>query len=71
MSQQISPIRRTILLVIAVTMIAGGLWLLYEQFTVSTIIYGRFLLAGGALVFVGFVLLWEDFVAPLLGRKMP
>ena len=65
-----SPVRKTIVLLLATLMIAGGAWLLYEQLTVSTIIYGKFLFAGGALVFVGFVLLWEDFIAPLLGRKI-
>jgi hypothetical protein len=67
--QPMSPVRKTILLVLATVMIAGGAWLLYEQLTVSTIIYGKFLFAGGALVFVGLVLLWEDLIAPLLGRK--
>jgi uncharacterized membrane protein len=65
-----SPVRKTILVVLATLMIAGGAWLLYEQFTVSTIIYGKALFAGGALVFFGLVLLWEDFIAPLLGRKI-
>ena len=64
-----APTRRAIVLVIATAMIAGGAWLLYEQLTVSTIVYGKFLLAGGALVFVGLVLIWEDFVAPMFGRS--
>jgi len=66
-----SPVRKTVVLVLATLMIAGGAWLLYEQFTASTIIYGKFLLGGGALVFVGLVLLWEDFIALMLGRKTP
>jgi hypothetical protein len=61
-----TPVRRAIILVIATAMIAGGGWLLYEQLSVSTIIYGKFLLAGGALVFVGLVLLWEDIIAPMV-----
>jgi hypothetical protein len=69
MSPPISPVRRTILLVIASANIVGGVWLLYEQVTVSTIIYGWALFAGGLLVTVGLVLLWEEFIAPLLGRK--
>jgi hypothetical protein len=55
--------------VIASANIVGGVWLLYEQVTVSTIIYGWALFAGGLLVTVGLVLLWEEFIAPLLGRK--
>ena len=64
-----SPVRRAIVLALATVMIAAGCWLLFEQLTASTIIYGKFLLGGGALMFVGFVLLWEDFIAPLIGRK--
>ena len=59
-----SPIRKTIVLLIATLMIAGGAWLLYEQFTVSTRISVLALLTGSALVSVGFFLLWEDFIAP-------
>ena len=68
--QLMSPIRKTIVLLIATLMIAGGAWLLYAQFTVSTRISVLALLTGSALVSVGFFLLWEDFVAPLLGRKI-
>ena len=64
-----SPVRRAIVLVLGAAMIAGGSWLLYEQLTASTIIYGKFLLGGGALVIIGLMLLWEDFIAPLFARK--
>jgi hypothetical protein len=57
------------MLVLATAMIAGGCWLLYEQLTVSTIIYGRFVFVGGLLTAAGIMLLWEDFIAPLIARK--
>ena len=66
-----SPVRRAILLVLATAMIVGGCWLLYEQLTASTIIYGKFLLGGAVLVFIGLVLLWEDFIAPMLQKVGP
>ncbi len=53
------------MLVLAAVMIGGGCWLLFEQLTISTIISARVLTVGGVLVFVGLVLLWEDFIAPL------
>ena len=43
--------------------------LLYEEFTVATIIYGKGVFAGGVLVFVGLAVVWEDYIAPLLRRK--
>jgi hypothetical protein len=65
----VSPVRRAILLLLATVMVVSGIWLLYEQFTASTIIYGKFLLGGAALVLIGLVLLWEDLIAPMIGRK--
>jgi hypothetical protein len=67
--QLMSPVRKMIMLVLATAMIAGGCWLLYEQLTVSTVIFGWFLFAGGALVAFGVALLGEDFIAPLIARK--
>ena len=67
--QPMSPIRRTMLLSLATLMIASGVWLLYEEFTVATIIYGKGVFAGGVLVFVGLAVVWEDYIAPLLRRK--
>ena len=67
--QPMSPIRRTILLSFATLLIASGVWLLYEEFTVSTIIYGKGVFAGGVLVFVGLAVVWEDYIVPLLRRK--
>ena len=42
---------------------------LIAAFTVSTIIYGKRVFAGGVLVFVGLAVVWEDYIAPLLRRK--
>jgi hypothetical protein len=50
-------------------MVVSGIWLLYEQLTAPTTIYGKFLLGSGALVFIGLVLLWEDLIASMIGRK--
>ena len=64
-----SPIRRAVIFVISTAMIAGGCWLLYEQFTVSRTIYGWALMTGGMLITIGLALLWQDLIAPLLTRK--
>jgi hypothetical protein len=69
--QPMSPVRKMIVLVVATVMIAGGCWLLYEQWTVST--SDEYVVAmsvgGGLLIAVGIMLLWEDFIAPLIARK--
>jgi hypothetical protein len=57
------------LLLLATVMVVSGIWLLYEQLTAPTTIYGKFLLGSGALVFIGLVLLWEDLIASMIGRK--
>jgi hypothetical protein len=64
-----SPVRRAIILVLTTAMLGSGIWLLYDQLTVSTIISGKFIFGGGLLIAVGIMLLWEDFIAPLIGRK--
>jgi hypothetical protein len=58
--------RKLAIFVIAIAMIVGGGYLLFEQFTASTIVYFRFVFAGGALVAVGLMLLWEDFISPFM-----
>ena len=62
----VEAMRRVILFIISVGMVVGGSYLLILQFTVSTIIYFRWIFAGGALVAIGASLLWEDFVAPMI-----
>jgi hypothetical protein len=56
-----------IAVVIESAMFVGGLCLLYLQFFVSRIIFGKVVLAGGFLAVVGALLLCEDFC--LLLRK--
>jgi hypothetical protein len=63
------PVRRAIIFVISAAMIAGGGWLLYEQLTVSLIVWGRLMLASVTLVTVGATWMWHDAIAPLLARK--
>jgi multisubunit Na+/H+ antiporter MnhC subunit len=58
--------RRFALFIIASAMIAGGSYLLFEQLTVSKIIFAKFLLSAFFLIFAGAALLWEDFIAPML-----
>jgi hypothetical protein len=65
-----SPVRKMIVLVLATVMIAGGCWLLYEQWIVSTSdeYVVPMSVGGGLLIAVGIMLLWEDFIAPLIAR---
>ena len=58
--------RKFVLAILAVAMIVGGGWLLFEQFTVSTIIYGKVVFFCGMLVGIGILLLWEDFISPVV-----
>ena len=64
-------IRRAIVFVLAVAMVLGGSFLLFEQLTASRIIYGLALFGGAFLVVAGLGLLWEDFIAPLMKGQGP
>ena len=61
--------RKFILLVLSSAMLLGGLSLLLDELLFASIIYFRFVAAGGVLAFAGGYLLWSDFVAPRLGIK--
>jgi hypothetical protein len=61
--------RKTLLFLIAVAMIVGGLWLLGAELLVADIIYFKLVFGGVVLVTLGVYLLWADFIAPLLGFK--
>ena len=51
-------------------MIASGVWLLYEEFTVATIIYGKGVFAGGGAGLRSPCVVWgRIYIAPLLRRK--
>jgi hypothetical protein len=64
-----SKIRKVLLLVIAVAMVGGGLYLAGAELLTASRISGRFLAGGALLVLFGGYLLWVDFVAPALGVK--
>ena len=61
--------RKALLLVVASAMVAGGLGLLFSELFWATRIYFLSVFGGAALVAVGGYLLWEDFLAPALGRQ--
>jgi hypothetical protein len=64
-----AAVRKLVVLVIAVAMIASGGWLLIEPFTTWPTPVRLGLLSGGfLLVAFGFMLLWEDFISPMLRR---
>ena len=60
--------RKALLLVVASAMVAGGLGLLFSELFWATRIYFLSVFGGAALVAVGGYLMWEDFIAPALGR---
>ena len=65
-----SLLRKTIVLVLAIANVAAGCWLLYEQWIISADEYAvPMSVGGGLLIIVGIVLLWEEFIAPLVARK--
>ena len=66
-----SPLRKTIVLVLAIANIAAGCWLLYGQWIISAndAYAVPMSVGGGLLITVGIVLLWEDFIAPSITRK--
>ena len=61
--------RKLVLLVLSGAMFLGGLSLLVGELLFASLIYARFLVAGGVLAFAGGYLLWTDFIAPRLGIK--
>ncbi|HLG79599.1 MAG TPA: hypothetical protein VKY22_01180 [Bradyrhizobium sp.] len=61
--------RKLILLALSSAMLLGGLYLLLDELLFPSIIYLRFVLAGGVLAFAGGYLLWTDFIARALGIK--
>ena len=66
-----SPLGKTIVVVLAIANIAAGRWLLYEQWVISRDdAYAMPMsIGGGLLIIVGIVLLWEESIAPLITRK--
>jgi hypothetical protein len=64
-----SVVRKALLLVTALAMIAGGLWLLGAELFIALKISFLFIFGGAVLTTLGVYLLWVDFVAPLIGMK--
>ena len=62
--------RKALLFIVASAMIVGGLSLLFADLYWATRIYSLAVFGGGGLVTVGGYLLWEDFIAPVLGIQV-
>jgi hypothetical protein len=62
--------RKFLVLIIAFAMLGGGAYLTYLQITTSTVIWGYLLAGGAVLSFFGAAILWEDFIAPLFGKRV-
>jgi hypothetical protein len=63
-----SAMRKVILFVLSIAMVAAGLYVLAAQTFWSPVVYGWFVLMGAFLTWAGTYLLSADFVEPILGR---
>jgi hypothetical protein len=61
--------RKLFLLLISVSMVVGGLYLLAAELLFAKIIFFRIVAGATFLVTLGAYLLWEDFIGALLGMK--
>jgi hypothetical protein len=59
--------RKAILFVVAMAMIVGGLYVLIAQLFWSPVIFFKFVIGACAIASLGIYLLWDDFLAPMLG----
>jgi hypothetical protein len=62
--------RKVILFILSIAMVAAGLYVLAAQTFWSPVIYGKFLLMGAFLTWAGIYLLWADFIEPILGVRL-
>jgi hypothetical protein len=62
--------RKVILFLLSIAMVAAGLYVLAAQTFWSPVIYGKFLLMGAFLTWAGIYLLWSDFIEPVLGVRL-
>jgi hypothetical protein len=62
--------RKVILLIIASAMVVGGLYVVAAQLFWLPKIYFMFVFGADAVAAVGLNLLWEDFIAPMLGTQV-
>ena len=62
--------RKAVLFTVASAMIVGGLFLVFAELFWASRIYSLAVVGAGGLVAVGGYLLWEDFIAPVLGVQV-
>jgi hypothetical protein len=61
--------RKATVFILAIAMVAGGLYVLAAQLFWSHTIWGKFLLMGAFLVTLGAGILWAGFIEPIWGNK--
>jgi hypothetical protein len=61
--------RRAILFLISIVILAAGAYLLLYEVFFASVIRGRLLMASAGLMTVGGYVLWDDFIVPLLARS--
>jgi hypothetical protein len=63
-------VRKALLFVISVAMVAGGLLMIaFELLSPMPRGMSLFVVGGATVSFLGLYLLWEDFIAPLFTRR--
>lgn len=60
--------RRAVLIALALGLLGGGLYIAAAQLAWSDLIASRAMMAAGFMICLGGWLLWDDLVAPRLGR---
>jgi uncharacterized membrane protein len=67
---KIGPLRRLLLLLLSIALVAGGLTLASREISVTEgHVFWRGLIVAGFLTALGGYLLWEDFIRPVLTRR--
>jgi hypothetical protein len=61
--------RQVLSFVFASALLIGGLYLLYMELVVASVVVGKLLLVGSFVAFLGAAWLWADFISPLLRGK--
>jgi hypothetical protein len=57
--------RKLLLLIVSLSMVSIGLYLIFVQLFFSPLIFLKIFAGSGMLVFLGLFLLWDDFASPL------
>lgn len=60
--------RKVAISVLASGMLAGGVYLLFQQLSTTPTAWGKLILGAAMLVVVGAYLLWADIIAPIFAR---